>query len=602
MRQPSRKFLRPRMRALLAAALLAVLVLSACGALAASAAPAPVYSPRVQAIARARDAVCRQYGFTPDTLGFFAAYADAPAEGDDWVVSISPIKYGMQLGGFTVRLPDDETPQVRWSLEEASEADLAAMETGALDSELWGHRQLEAVLAVDAAYGEAVQALNELRGDPYSWTLEDRAALDSLLPETGYHERSQVVNILPGEGDLQPEEAAALSREALEDTYQLPPDLLDDYHLLIFCFQNRATGTRTYSVSYLISPDYSLPVEDSSTFFSEIDMDTRETSGLYWSSGRNLARVPDGPLEGLQDAVTVFLQTGALDDLTHAQRMDFAQRLSQTSYGRDLLGGVRYAVPGEDAIDEKTAEALAWQALEEAYGFTRAMGDAFFLPVLSFQHIAGADAWVLTVGLDPLNDIISFYGQKLGQYRAVIDARDGSVRSTRWSLADVPQSPEVAEDNWAEASTVWDAQVLTYALALQSQLDALAAEYPGLVRWDEPDYLARWSTLFRQAGYDVTQYALDMPAEGELTRDEAIELAKAAFCDMFDRPRELLDTVFYVSHANYAVNTPDGVSDAPCWHIELYPKASGRDDFYLTTMDARTGEILAIDYVSQGNG
>lgn len=573
-----------RLGVVLIAAILVVAL--ACTALAMSIAR----SANAQAIQQGREVVCSQYGFTMDTIGLFISSAEQ-VDGE-WVVTFHPIKYTDRLGVYTVTLPAEGEAAATWSHDAAPESRLNEMDEGSLDSEIWGPKQVARALALDESYMEKVLELQAHLGDITNWSLADRAELDSILLDAGFHERTRAVNVMPDPEDMQPDEAEALARKIILNGFGLTGAEFAAYRPMISCTQYQQATAKVYYVRFIGIEDYGSGEYD--VYYASIEAETGELTGYGWNGSPQHARLPDGPLEDKKVAVTAFLEGQGFDGLNHAEKADLAQRLSETSYGKNLLGGLQYELPSAEAIGEERASEIATQALSEKYGLDAEMMNAFFLTRPSYQEVAGYKAWVIELTPNPFNDITISYSPKLGRYRVVVAADTGEVRAVRWSLEGIPQSPHVTDENWVEESLIWDADILARGMALQESLDALAAEYPDDNRWENFEYGARWSTLFREAGYDRTNYHQAVPEEGSLPREEAIETAIVAVCETFGKARETIDA-YRVAFANYSVLDPE----QPLWMVDLY---GDKEDAYFVRLDAMTGEIVEIEYMAQGNG
>lgn len=554
-------------------------------------------SAQSEATQRAREALYDAYGFTPQTLGLFSPYAEAGRDG--YEVIFTPIKYAKQLGSYEVALPEEGATEVRWTYDDA---DLTAMEGGGLDSAIWGPAQIERALALDEAYMAKLVEMRERAGGYDAWTLEERAELDAMLADAGYHERGTSVNSLPLEEHMQPEAAVALARETFTREFGLEDEALDAYQQVLYFRHNTADDAYSYQVNYSRVPEAFQDASDNEreisreTYYMTIDAATGEPVYYGWVGPPEAARLPDGPLQNRKAAVLSFMNARAFDLLGHEEKALLAARLAETSYGRELLSDLHYEIPRAEDIDEAAALDMALAAIEAKYGLTREMVDAFMTVQMSYQQVAGYPAWVLAMREDFTDEVVSRYRGKIGKYRVVIAAETGEVRVVRWSLDGLPQTA-YDDANWPEAPLLWDADIFARALALRDAVDALAAEYPGQTRWDNETYLQRWNTLYREAGYDRTAYDLAVPGPEDLTREAAVEVAKEAFCETFDKTRAEIDT-YRVAHVLFSVADPERA----VWRIDLYGTQVGVEDTYRAVLDGRTGEILEIEYVAQGNG
>lgn len=574
---------RPRRLGVVVIAAALVLAL-ACTALAMSL----VRSARSEAIQQAREAVCAGYGFTQETLGIF--YSEAEAREDGWAITFLPIKYRNQLGSYQVTLPAEGEATVAWSHDGKS---FAHMETGALDSELWGPLQVERALALDKAYGEAFQ---EMGGDMRGWTLEQRAELDTMLRDVGYHERGQSINTLPTPDEMQPEEALQTALDTVSAEFGLNPSELSAYRQMIFFREITSTENRYYTI-YLSNTEEEALYE---TGMQDDYIITLAASGTVtacdWNGTPENARLPEGPLEGKTTAVRAFFNAGAFEALSHEKKAALAERLSKTSFGASLLRGVQYELPGGETVDETGAYALALEALQDAYGLTAEMVDTLFEVQTTYQRVADYPAWVVEMEADPMAYEITLHRGSIGHYRVVVDAETGLITVLRWSMDGLPQTP-YDDATWAGA-LLWDADILARMLTLSKQLSALDEEYPGLTPFDSYEFMARRHALFRDNGFDRNTYRLGLPAATDVQREEATELALSAICETFETTRDDLSASFRVAWVNFIVTDPQ----QPVWSVDLYSTVDGREDAYFVTLDGNSGEILDLTYMAQGNG
>lgn len=197
----------------LSIALVTAIVLMASVALAAM---TLIYSPSASALNQARNALIEQYGLTHTTLGLFMTGVSMDGDtitvtfGGDWMAS-----YGGDAGDYTVTLRDGEVT-ASWTHDGA---DPALWQSGGLDAPIWGQPQLEAFLREKTIAGTAI---DETDYDDGGVTYEFASSTPEPAPaETPEVATIEIVEVTPGLNDLTKDEALAIARAALMETFGL---------------------------------------------------------------------------------------------------------------------------------------------------------------------------------------------------------------------------------------------------------------------------------------------------------------------------------------------------------------------------------------------
>lgn len=563
----------------------AVLILAiACTALAVSLNLSAQYT----AIQQARTVVMEKYGFTQETLGLFYEETDA-AKGGGWTIYFRPIKYADQLGTYTVELPESGTPTVRWSYDGI---ETEAVASGRLDSTIWGHKQIQQVLSMDEAYMTKLRTLIEEKGYTDFWTLEERAELDQMLVDTGYWPADRYINVLPSEEDLTAEEATALAKEAVAQKYGVSGEALDERRLFMSFMKSAQTEQPFYIIYWTYDTELTYMMEPND-FNVMVYSPSGDIGHCIRSAMPETFRLPEGSLAEYEEAVREFIEWGAFETLTNEEKADVARRMREAGFG-ELLNGVIYTDPSTSDVTEADAIEAAQTALEEAYGLTEAMWSLFEVQT-SHVREAGKPVWHVDLGHDWRVFYRPYpYEEKIGTYRAIIDAQTGEALDTIWSLQDVPVTGVYTENTWGQA-IAWNADLLAYALTLDEKLAAFMAENETDGEWTL-ETAAAYNQMVRDAGFDREMYSSGLPAEGELQQEAAEAILFEAIRNEYGLSEEAL--AGYRVAASFSVADPE----RPVWNISLYSTSMGKEDFYNATIAAQGGEILVLEYVAQGNG
>lgn len=173
-----------------------------------------IYSPSASALNQARNALIEQYGLTHTTLGLFMT--GLAMDGDTTTVTFYGdlmASYGGNAGDYTVTLRDGEVI-ASWTYDEA---DPALWQSGDLDAPIWGQPQLETFLREKTIAGTVIDVSDD-GGVTYEFA--------SSTPEPAPAETPEVVTIeiaevTPGPDDLTKDEALAIARAALMESYGL---------------------------------------------------------------------------------------------------------------------------------------------------------------------------------------------------------------------------------------------------------------------------------------------------------------------------------------------------------------------------------------------
>jgi len=198
-----------------------------------------------EALQKARAALEKEYGFTVDTLSFFAPRI-ALIMGDGrrtWQITYSPTTqedwhwdYNDKLGTYCVTLAakDGGVTDCVWSLADFCDDVYTEQTFGTANVYSarilpWLKRLKDAQKAILKKYPEDIN-----RG---YMSIEDDAAYDELMRQAGFDEKNHTY-VLPSSMDIQSSDAVTLSIQALEKEYGLAGTMLDACEKTVNCIMN----------------------------------------------------------------------------------------------------------------------------------------------------------------------------------------------------------------------------------------------------------------------------------------------------------------------------------------------------------------------------
>lgn len=551
-------------------------------------------SARYDAQKAARAAFMEKYGITQDTIGIF--WPEMTEKDGVWTVTFAPNKFDLDaIGTYTVVIGPEKEPVVRWSHDDM---DPAAWQSGALDAPAWGYKQLEAALVIDRAYNDSQTKLDWDNWD--TWTLESRAAADQVLADAMEEGMSvAVLHVAPGPDDIQEDEAIAMAGKIAMETYGLSAEYMQQQQVRVSLLKYADEDEKQYRI------DMSLPDENGVSeewfwvrFFSPSGKGLRCT----WFVHPENRTLPEGPLTDYEQATKEFVEEGAFVIQPPAKKADIAARIIEAGWG-DLINNVQYEAPGDRDALEADVLATAKQAMIDTFGFndeTLALFAPHACLVLeNSKRVWAVDYITVLTSADstvPLNwDLL----ETLGEYRVTMDAETGDLLDASWSLAAERGDKVYTENTWGQAPAL-DAKMLPWAQELldaevyyvekyRDQQDELTQDW-SLQDWAEHDQ------RFRDAGFDSRYFNNSLPAEGELTMEEAIEIAKKELMVQYGLAADWFDRATILP--TFSAREPEH----PEWLFSFQSVENGRQDDYGIGVDAKTGEVTYTGYVGVANG
>lgn len=226
---------RPRLTAVLAAALVLVMLTATAAAML-----AVRRAPEADAIHAARQAVMDQYGLTADTMGTF--YATLEQHDAGWTVTFLSA-FRELAGSYTVNC-SGENLSVSWTHDAI---DPAVYADGSLDAPVWGQAQLQTALHDQPA---AWAHVAELPTATPAVTPEEPAEPNVDTGSVWMLTRPSAAKA----GDIPLEEAVAAAAEAIREELGLPESIpvLDQYSWEV---REDAAGQRLYEFSVTVEAD-----------------------------------------------------------------------------------------------------------------------------------------------------------------------------------------------------------------------------------------------------------------------------------------------------------------------------------------------------------
>ncbi|NLB39436.1 MAG: hypothetical protein GX810_09375, partial [Clostridiales bacterium] len=366
--QPPRVMPAVRRRYRLGLVLALIMLLLAGTALALGLLYSDGYSRRKQA----DQALMDTYDFTQEAMGMFLTETASVPDGVQ--IAYRSHMQDEQVGTYTVLLPRQGKPVVRWSHDDADPTQLA----GGLDAPIWGAKQLNAYVRIKNAYYQKSSEFDWQNVG--SWTLEQRAQADVVLTEMqqAFGEAIPTTHITPGPDDIQPDDAVHLALEALADTFGVDTAHITALDQTVAFTRNNVDGTRRYRVQY---DAYKRVVNPSDVSFEAFHVDIMSPSGkaenAHWYIGDPEKRtLPEGDLTGHRTAIEQFIDNGSFEVLPALEKGKLAERISHAGHN-DLLGSVTYVIPGPGVISETAALEKAAQVLLARHGLTGSMHSLF---------------------------------------------------------------------------------------------------------------------------------------------------------------------------------------------------------------------------------
>lgn len=553
-------------------------------------------SARMDARQQAMKALETAFGLNEETISLFDVQVQQ--DGESWLVRLIPKSiYPGQVGEYQVIITKNNTSQAIWSLQGSPEY---APDKG-LISPVWGQNQLLEYKRAVQNYHNRLSQVDWSKAD--EWSLEERAQVDhftqSALPfrSEAYAAETHVV---PNKEDLQPEAAWQLAAQALADKYGLSLNYVNSMRRGNQSFlESRADKSRWYAMTFKTSDDEDDKKEErcGESFYILLSSPGGKLLRSSWFQTDDSKRsLPDGNLKSYREAVEEYMDTEAFRYLTPGQKADVAQRITSAGF-EELLGGAKYLEPDAGHASQTAALRQAMAALTKKFGLPQESLD-MFITNFSLQEINNTAQWVLH--LSPRQQYLTFIGPEtlIGEYNIKLNAQADKVLSAQWSLQDI--------DNKTYDRSTWG-QAKAYAGYILPWLEELMEKSSAIYKAADDEYFLnveeafRHDQLFREAGFPETHYNAGLPGKEDLNEQAAVNLALEALYSIYNLPandQECFDLIW----PSYMLKSNDQPfqSQEPFWIISFHRG----DGIYVVALDAKTGQILHVNYdpLASGNG
>lgn len=528
------------------------------------------YSARFDLERHARGILSSKYGLTSEMIDLYSPRVEQGEDG--WTVRFVPYQWEDLMGVYTVTGSANGSTQATWSHdgEEPSES-------------IWGPEELQRFMDAKKALHEA-EAQTQI--DKSSLTFEERAAIHApMLGVTGLNWRADIV---PGEDDLQPEEAERLARQAVMDKYGISEEALDGYEVTVYFYMYTESKTRQYQFELFGGPD---------RFMIEISSPEGEILDCSWWGMKEGAQLPEGDLSLYPEAAMEYVKAGAFEALSAEEKADVYRRYEAAGLS-DLLPEGEFVTPAPADLNEQAAIARAREAIMAQYEFPEEGFELFGVRTAMLRREESREWQIRFIAQEPIN----FYwlGERtLGIYTVAV-AGDGSVTGCEWSLESMYMGSHT-EESFGQAQ-VYTGKDLSYMITLIGKLDEIISkypDYPGYV-WDGDMSLedrAAFDGLMRRAGFNPRTFSDLLPQEGDITQQEALELARQVLKDEYGVTDEELDR----SNLEIYFWTRYDLRDEP---IRGWDFAFKGKEIYSVFINAEEGVIEQIDHddLSLSNG
>lgn len=547
------------------AALILALMLMLCGT---AVALTLRYSARLDLERYARGVLSSKYGLTGEMIDLFATHVER--DGVNWTVRFVPIGWEEQMGEYTVTGTTGGSAQAVWSHDGE-----------AASKSVWGPEELRQFMTLRKAQQSAMWRLGG-----WSGTLEELAAIDA--PVLALEGAAWRVHYLPGEDDIQPEEAEALARQAIMAKYGLSQAAMDGY---------RTTMMHFYLYTEDGRKEYRLWLNDKNwdEFSVTISSPDGEITSCYWRVSAQDFRLPEGDLSLYPEAAEEYVKEGAFEALNAEDKANVYRRFEEAGLS-DLLPPGVYVTPAATDLNEDAAIRRAREAMMERFAFPEEAFELFGVHTAMLRAQEGRMWQVRFIGQDQAH----YYWldhNALGDYTIAVTA-DGSVVDCEWSLAE-QYGGGYTESTFGQ-SEVLAGELLPWVLALRDKLDQIVVRYPEFQNRDDDlshEDLAAYDALMREAGFDPVIYCYLLPEEGEVREAEAVEIARQVLKEEYGLTDAILDdsvleTSFLMAHY---------IGDEPVkgWSVAFKGK-----EIYTVFVNAADGIIEQVEHddLSLSNG
>ncbi|NLX83048.1 MAG: hypothetical protein GXZ04_04450 [Clostridiales bacterium] len=553
------------------------------------------YTAGYSARKAADKALMQKYHFEQDTIGLF--WVKESKQGEGTLFTYIPHMSPRQNGEYQVLLKVDGQAVATWSLDDA---DPAQYQSGSLENPIWGPQQMNSYVRLkNAYYNKAAEFDWE---NVSKWTLEQRAEVFGLLRkmQLAYGETNAYQDIVPDAGDIQPEAAIRMAKEHLQTSYGLSAQYFEGFTPTMAFQESLEDPLKRYQIQFRNAQAFNGHHLQGAEIFS---VSLRSPSGTFekisWFLSDTAKRqLPKGDLTPYHHAVSEYMQSGAFELLSAADKGKLAQRMVKAGMV-DLLKDTSYIIPGPGVMDEARALQAAQDAFKERYGLSPDMLTLFDASAALIK-LDGQVVWQVVYSAREVLRWDNDAKPPIGEYTVMMRTQTGQPIQVSWSLEGV-ETGSFTRSTWGQAQA-YGASVLPYFKELVDAQEPILLKYgPG--EWYDmsvPDQAA-YDKLYRDSGFSKERFPHDLPGPQDLTEEEARALAFCALREELQLSEQIISELnpvypYFLRYASYA----QARVDRPVWAFRFHHL----EGIYVVYLSAQNGELILVEYepAAAGNG
>jgi hypothetical protein len=180
-------------------------------------------------------------------------------------------------------------------------------------------------------------------------------------------------------------------------------------------------------------------------------------------------------------------------------------------------------------VSKDQASKIAWIEMKSKYGFEE---NVFTYFDICAEEADNPPVWEISFISNNYNPA------KVGTYHVTIDRVSGSVLSVTWDLEEEYNNQGPSEP-WRSAE-LWSAYEYNQYAKLRQAAKAIIGKAGDRYSLSF-EQQAEYDLLYRQAGYDRTEYYHGLPGEFDISLNEALQIAKDSICEKYKIARDLID-------------------------------------------------------------
>lgn len=487
-----------------------------------------------------REALVEKFGFSNETFAFFSRTISFSKSEDSaaslWIVTYTPKQFAERVGTYEVRVfaATGEVQSTDWSLASAAKT---ALKPNNWSAEIWNPQLIDRLTTFQQAYEQKRAAMEAQLGDYVSWSIADKAALDQIYVDGQYPLGDQVINILPDSKDVTEADAVQFATDCITTKYAIDSAALNQY---------------SKRESFL-----KIPGHEEKLWIIE-----------FWK------------YEGTEDEnyIVEFRSPSKRVQLCQLYKSGIALASETESVTREAS-----PTPASASISKDQACKTAWDEMKSKYGFEEIVSCYFNVRA---EETDNPSMWNIFFTSNSYNP------SKVGTYCICVDRIKGDVVSTAWDL-EVEYRKQGPCEPWRSAE-LWSANEYNQYAQLRQAAKAIIAQAGD--QWSLSfEQQAQYDGLYRQAGYDRTEYYHGLPGEFDLSQNEATQIAKDAVSKKYKIDHNLVD--------QSVITHEFDVSDETLYQWRIRILVMGESEMmYAIEIDPRTGKILKMTAQPGSNG